>query len=180
MSRIGKLPVALPPGVEASIKDHTIMIKGPRGVLSQAIMSGVMVEIKDREIIVSVKEHSERLQRAPWGLYQRLIANMVTGVTKGFEKQLEINGVGYRASIAGSKLTLAIGFSHPVEFQLPAGINATVEKNVITLSGADKQLVGEVAATIRRLRKPEPYKGKGIKYSAEIIRRKAGKQATKK
>ncbi|PIT93738.1 50S ribosomal protein L6 [Candidatus Falkowbacteria bacterium CG10_big_fil_rev_8_21_14_0_10_43_11] len=182
MSRIGKLPIKIMPGTEAKLQDNVIIIKGPKGELKQTIHAAVNVDINEgkdgkKEINISVKNESDKKNRALWGLYRVLIDNMVEGVNKGYAKQLEINGVGYRAAAVGNKLTLNLGFSHPVDFSLPAGITATVEKNVITVSGIDKQLVGEVSAQIRRIRKPEPYKGKGIKYATEILRRKAGKTA---
>ena len=180
MSRIGKLPIKIPAGVTAKQNNDQIVVTGPMGSLSCAVAFPVTVVIQEHEVVISIPDELERKANSLWGLHQRLISNMVIGVTKGYQKQLEINGVGFRASVSGSTLTLNVGFSHPVEFSLPHGISATVEKNMITISGADKQVVGEIAATIRRIRPPEPYKGKGIKYSQEIIRRKAGKQATKK
>jgi large subunit ribosomal protein L6 len=179
MSRLGKLPISLPAGTEAKIEDNKIIVKGPKGELTQELNDLVQVEIKDNEIVVSIKDKEDKKEKSFWGLYRSLINNMVTGVSEGFEKKLEINGVGYRAAVSGQKLTLNVGFSHPVDFNLPAGITGAVEGNVITISGFDKQLVGELAAQIRKIRKPEPYKGKGIKYIDEIIRRKEGKTAGK-
>ena len=179
MSRLGKLPVQLSDGVEAKIADNFITIKGPKGELKQELHDLVKIEIKDKEIIVSVDKPENKKERAFWGLYRSLVNNMVVGVTEGFEKKLEVNGVGYRVALSGKKLTLHVGYSHPVEFELPEGISGAVEANVITISGIDKQLVGEVAANIRKVRKPEPYKGKGIKYIDEVIRRKEGKTAAK-
>jgi len=178
MSRLGKLPISLPAGISAKIADNFIIVKGAKGELKQELHPAVTVTIGENDIIVGPKEGYKNAS-AMWGLYRSLINNMVLGLSQGFSKKLEINGVGYRANVAGSKLNLNLGFSHPVEFPLPAGITAVVEGNTITLSGADKKLVGETAARIRKIRKPEPYKGKGIKYSDEIIRRKAGKAAAK-
>lgn len=179
MSRIGKQPITIPEGVTATISEGSITIKGPKGELTQDIHPHVMVEQKDSELIVTVKDTQDKQDKALWGLFGSIILNMVTGVTQGFEKKLEVNGVGYKVNVQGDKLVLNVGFSHPVEFTIPKGIEANVEKNIITISGADKQLVGQVAAQIRKVRKPEPYKGKGIKYVDEIIRRKAGKAAAK-
>lgn len=179
MSRLGKLPIELK-GVQASVQDGFISVKGPKGDLKQALPhDSVKIDINEKEIKVSVKDSSVKDQRALWGLYRSLIKNMVQGVSEGYTRKLEINGVGYRAAIAGSKLTLNVGYSHPVEFVFPEGVSGKVEGNVITLIGFDKQLLGETAARIRRVRKPEPYKGKGIKYAEEVIIRKAGKTATK-
>lgn len=177
MSRIGKLPIKMLEGVEIKLADGFVSVKGPKGELKQKLHPAVKVEIKPEEkvVLVTVKNSEEHKQNALWGLFRRLIDNMVLGVTQGFEKKLEINGIGYRAAVGGKKLTLHVGYSHPVVFEIPSGITCQVMENIISLTGADKQLVGEVAANIRRIRKPEPYLGKGIKYSDEIIRRKAGK-----
>lgn len=179
MSRIGKLPIELIEGAQAKIEDGFIVVKGPKGELKQKINSLVNVKIDNNQIIISVDNIKDKNKKALWGLFRSLINNMVIGVTQGFEKKLEINGVGYKASASGSVLTLNVGFSHPVEYNLLDGISASVEKNIITINGIDKQLVGETAAQIRKVRKPEPYKGKGIKYVDEVIRRKAGKTAAK-
>lgn len=179
MSRLGKLPISLPTGTEAKIENNIIIVKGPKGELKQELNSLVKVEIVENEIIATIKDKTDKKEKSFWGLYRSLINNMVIGVSEGFQKKLEINGVGYRSSIAGQKITLTLGFSHPVEFVLPAGISGQIEGNVITISGADKQLVGELTAQIRKLKKPEPYKGKGIKYIDEVIRRKEGKTAGK-
>jgi large subunit ribosomal protein L6 len=179
MSRLGKLPIQLPAGVSASIEKDFIVVRGPKGELKERTHHQVQVVIEGAEIKVSVKDPEEKRERALWGLYWSLINNMVIGVTAGYEKKLEINGVGYRAAAAGNKVVLNVGYSHPVEFELPAGISAQVAGNSITISGIDKQMVGETAAQIRKVRKPEPYKGKGIKYADEVIRRKAGKSAGK-
>lgn len=177
MSRIGKLPIKISDGVEIKLTDGLVSVKGPKGELKQRLHPAVKLEIKPEEklAIVTVKNPEEHKQNALWGLFRRLIDNMVIGVTQGFEKKLEISGIGYRAAASGKKLTLNVGYSHPVVFAVPDGITCKVTENIISLIGADKQMVGEVAANIRRIRKPEPYLGKGIKYSDEVIRRKAGK-----
>lgn len=181
MSRLGKLPIEIPAGTEVTVTADAITVKGPKGTLHQPAHSKVTVAMETVEgvqsAVVSVGDPTDRRERALWGLYRVLVQNMVDGVNKEFTKQLEVNGVGYRVSVSGNKVVLNVGYSHPVEFELPAGISASVEKNVLTISGIDKQAVGEVSAQIRRIRKPEPYKGKGIKYIDEVIRRKAGKTA---
>lgn len=177
MSRIGKKPIEIPAGVDVKIDGNLVSVKGPKGSLSTNLHPHVSIT-KDGAIMnVTVADETLKKDRALWGLSATLINNMIIGVTKGYEKKLELVGVGYRVAAQGNSLKIEVGYSHPVLFPLPAGISATVEKNTITLSGIDKQQVGEVAATIRRIRKPEPYKGKGIKYSDEVIRRKAGKAA---
>ncbi len=178
MSRLGKLPIELPEKTQARIEHDFIIVKGPKGEIRLRLHSAIKVEINEKEIKVSLKDESGK-DGALWGLFRNLIRNMVVGVNQGFEKKLEINGVGYRAVVSGTKLTLNVGYSHPVIFNLPSGVEAKVDNNIIIISGIDKYLVGEAAARIRRIRKPEPYKGKGIKYTDEIIRRKAGKTATK-
>lgn len=175
MSRIGKKPVSLPSGVTAAIKDGFLEVVGPKGTLKTALNPLVQTELKENEIVLSVAKTEDKKQRAMWGLFRSLVANMVTGVTGGFEKKLEVNGVGFKIAIAGKQLTLNLGFSHPIIVTVPEGLEAEVEKNVITIKGIDKQLVGQFAAEIRALKKPEPYKGKGIKYIDEVILRKAGK-----
>ncbi len=177
MSRIGKQFIPVPTDVEVVITDTTVAVKGAKGSLSLLLHSHVRVARDGDQLNVSVLNPTEKDDRALWGLFQRLVLNMVVGVTKGFQKVLEVNGVGFKVAVSGSTLNLALGFSHPVTFTLPAGIEAKVEKNVITISGIDKQLVGETSARIRALKKPEPYKGKGIKYSDEVIKRKATKAA---
>lgn len=177
MSRIGKQIIEIPTGVDCTITADAIRVKGPKGELTTAMHPHVTVTRGTDGVQVTVKDPEKKTDRALWGLYASLLKNMVVGVTAGFEKKLELNGVGYRVALQGKGLKLDLGYSHPIVFDLPAGVSAVVEKNVITLSGADKKLVGQVAADIRKLRKPEPYKGKGIKYSDEIIRRKAGKTA---
>ena len=179
MSRLGKLPIEIPTGTQAKIENNFIIVKGSKGELKQELNNLVKVEVLEKEIKVSIKNEKVKKERAFWGLYRSLINNMVQGVETGFEKKLEVNGVGYRIALAGKKLTLNVGYSHPVDFEFPEGITGAVEGNVITISGIDKQLVGEVAAKIRKIKKPEPYKGKGIKYIDEVIRRKEGKTAGK-
>ena len=175
MSRIGKLPIIIPPSVMLSVDGQQVEVKGPNGQLSLRLHDHVSLQQHDHQVTVSVKSPAAQQDRALWGLSRMLIFNMVTGVTTGYKKQLEIHGVGFRAQVSGQQLVLNLGFSHPVEFPIPAGITVTIEKNVVTISGIDKQLVGETAAKIRALKKPEPYKGKGIRYVDEVIRRKAGK-----
>ncbi len=179
MSRLGKLPIELPAGTQAKFENGFIIVKGPKGELKTKIHDLVKIEISDKEIRLSVNNQDNGKEKALWGLFRSLVKNMVVGVNEGYAKKLEINGVGYRAAVSGNKLTLNVGYSHPVVFGLPEGIKAEVQANIIIINGIDKQLVGETAAQIRKIRKPEPYKGKGIKYSDEIIRRKAGKTAGK-
>lgn len=179
MSRIGKLPIAIPSGVTITIDPDTITVAGSKGTLTQFTMPGVMVNQENGEVIVT-RENDEPQNRAKHGLMRALINNMVNGVSTGFSKKLEINGVGYRVALAGNGLKLNLGFSHDVNYALPTGIAATVEQNVITITGIDKQQVGQVAAEIRALKKPEPYKGKGIKYVGERIIRKSGKSGKDK
>lgn len=176
MSRIGKKPIIIPKGVQVNILPGQITAKGPKGEVSEKLHPHVRVEQKEGVVLVLVNNPDDKKDRALWGLFRALIANMCEGAEKGFAKQLEINGIGFRAALSGKKLVLNIGFSHPVEFELPAGISTKIEKNIITIEGVSKQLVGETAARIRALRRPEPYKGKGIKYIDEVIRRKVGKQ----
>ena len=175
MSRVGKQQLIIPAGVTMEVADSIVRVKGPKGTLEERLPNAVHVEIADSIATVRVDNPEEKKERSLWGTFGSLIANMLEGVTRGFERKLEVQGVGYRVALQGKDLRLDVGFSHPVDFPLSTGITAKVEKNVITISGIDKQLVGETAATIRRLRPPEPYKGKGIKYADEIIRRKAGK-----
>ncbi|MBU1131660.1 50S ribosomal protein L6 [Patescibacteria group bacterium] len=179
MSRIGKKIIVIPEGVQIKLEGSLLTVKGKKGELFQEIHPMVKVQQEGNEITVSVLDPNDHNQNALWGLFRSLIYNMIMGVTEGFSKKLEVNGIGYKAAASGKKLILNVGYSHPVEFVLPAGIECQVEKNIITISGFDKQLVGEVAANIRKVRKPEPYKGKGIKYLEEILRRKAGKTAAK-
>jgi large subunit ribosomal protein L6 len=174
MSRIGKKPVTIPGGVNVALKDGTIAVKGPKGELKRPLPGGVTVKVDKTEVTVT-RESDEGEIRARHGLVRALINNMVEGVTKGFERKLEINGVGYKAEVAGDKLNMALGFSHPVVYQLPKGVSAKVEKNVITLASSDRDVLGQTAAKVRSFRPPEPYKGKGIKYMEEVIKRKVGK-----
>jgi large subunit ribosomal protein L6 len=177
MSRIGRQPIDIPSGVEVTIEGSTVTVKGPRGTLSQTLSPEMLLAMDEGVVTVS-RPSDERLHRSLHGLTRTLIANMVAGVTNGFEKRLEIVGVGYRAALKGSDLEMALGFSHPVLFPAPQGIEFEVPAPTrITIRGIDKQLVGQVAANIRKIRKPEPYKGKGIRYEGEFVRRKAGKAA---
>lgn len=179
MSRIGKKPIEIPAGVKVSLAGENISVQGPKGQLSRVIPAKVEVSVEADSIAVKRFEGG-RVDTSLQGLTRTLIANMVEGVTKGFERVLEINGVGYRAEIKGAVLNLALGYSHPVEYQLPKGVTAEVEKQTkITLKGIDKELIGATAAKIRSFRAPEPYKGKGIKYAEERIVRKAGKTGKK-
>ncbi|MFH1047574.1 MAG: 50S ribosomal protein L6 [Patescibacteria group bacterium] len=175
MSRVGKKPIDIPSGVEVKINGDQVSVKGPKGTLSLTTHPFVSAAVEDNQVRVKVRDEENVKQRALWGLSVRLISNLISGVTKGFDKKLEVNGVGYKVAMQGKVLKLDVGYSHPVEFTAPEGIEISVEKNVITITGIDKQRVGEVAAQIRRVRKPEPYKGKGIKYIDEVIQRKAGK-----
>jgi len=176
MSKLAKKPIPIPPEVKIEIKGDEIHISGKAGVLSLPLLSYLDLKVSS-EGSISVTAHANHKQaRANLGTMASLLTNAIEGVTKGFSKSLEVEGIGFRASLEGTTLVLTVGFSHPVRFQAPPGVKLTIEKNVITVSGVDKQLVGEVAAQIRRIKKPEPYKGKGIHYSGEIIRRKAGKK----
>jgi len=177
MSRIGKKPILIPEKVDVKISNGLVVVNGPKGELKRNVHSLIKIEIKDKEIVLNIKNEDDKLEKSLWGTERQLINNMIVGVNEGFSKKLEINGVGYRAATSGKSLTLSVGYSHPVEFKIPEGIDVSVEKNLITVSGIDKQQVGEISAQIRKIRKPEPYKGKGIKYVDEVIIRKAGKQA---
>ena len=178
MSRIGRKPITVPAGVTVEQNDRHITVTGPKGTLELELMPDLKLEQENSVLTLSRVVETPETQRT-YGLMRTLIANMVTGVSEGFTRQLEINGVGFRAAAAGNVITFALGFSHPILFELPEGVEAKIERNLITISGFDKQAVGQVAANIRALKKPEPYKGKGIKYVEERIRRKAGKTATK-
>jgi large subunit ribosomal protein L6 len=176
MSRIGKKPVPLPQGVTASVIDGTVSVKGPKGELKLKLVPEVQAALGEGGIALALREQSDR-GRAMWGMQRTLINNLVRGVTEGFSEKLEISGVGYRASVQGKNLQLQLGFSHDVQHPIPAGIQIVCEKpTMITVSGIDKQLVGQMAAEIRGYRPPEPYKGKGVKYAGERIRRKEGKK----
>jgi large subunit ribosomal protein L6 len=174
MSRIGKRPIPIPKGVEVKLDGDILTVKGPKGKLERRINPKVQIKVDDQDLFVSVKDKTREVG-ALHGLFGALIWNMVTGVTKGFEKVLEIVGVGDRAELKGRTAVFNLGYSHPINFELPEGIEARIDKAKIYLSGIDKELLGVTAAKIRSLRSPEPYKGKGIKYEDEVIRRKAGK-----
>lgn len=177
MSRIGKKPIAIPEGVTIEVTGDLIFVKGPKGELKRILHNDISVEVKDKEVTVAPRIHTRKTD-AFWGLTRTLVANMIEGVVSGFKKELEFEGIGYRVSAEnGNLLQLQLGFSHPVRFSAPAGISFAVEKNSIAVSGINKELVGEIAARIRALKPPEPYKGKGIRYRGEIIKRKAGKKA---
>lgn len=175
MSRVGKKPVVLPAGVKAEKKDLTLTVTGPKGSLSLELHPKVEVTVNEKEVLVDVKNKENKKEKALWGLFRALVQNLVDGVTKGFEKKLEVVGVGFKVAVQGTKIVMSLGFSHPVEVDIPKSLTVTADKNVITISGAGKQEVGQFAAEIRELKKPEPYKGKGIKYIDEVIIRKAGK-----
>jgi large subunit ribosomal protein L6 len=174
MSRIGKLPIEVPSGVTITVDSDEISVKGPKGELTVPHLSDVTVTIEDGKAIVTRKD-DERIAKAQHGLQRALLNNAVEGVTKGFEKKLEVNGVGFRVATSNNELTMSLGFSHEVKYKAPAGVTVANDKMTIIVSGIDKQKVGQVAADIRALKKPEPYKGKGIKYADEVILRKAGK-----
>lgn len=176
MSRLGKQPITIPAGVTVAFADGMITVTGPKGTLTEMIRPIVEVVIADNTITLTPKAETQEA-RALWGTYAAIIRNLIAGVTEGFTKVLEIEGVGYRAEASGQKLTINVGFSHPVIMEVPEGITATVEKNVITISGFDKHAVGQFAANVRKVKKPEPYKGKGIRYQGEYIIRKQGKKA---
>ncbi len=174
MSRVGRKTIPVPKGVNVTIGKDLVTVKGPKGELKRELPGGVSVVMNGAELHVERADDS-RENRAKHGMMRALMANMVKGVTDGFERKLEINGVGYRADVAGQKLNMALGFSHPVVFELPKGVAAKVDKNLVILSGIDKEMLGETASKIRAIRPPEPYKGKGIKYVEEVIHRKVGK-----
>ncbi len=179
MSRVGKKPIEIPSGVDVKFENNHINVKGPKGELARDVHPLVSVAIEDvdgaEQVVLTIDDLNDKQKKAQWGTARANIANMVHGVTEEFEKKLEVNGVGYRVNLQGREVVLNVGFSHEVRFALPEGVDAVIEGNLITLSGIDRQLVGEVAANIRKVKKPEPYKGKGIKYVDEVIRRKAGK-----
>jgi len=177
MSRIGKQPITIPDNVELKLDDTSVSVKGPKGELKQIASSDLeFVHDKEKKELVIKPKKKSKDTSALWGLFRSLIFNMVQGVTEGFEKKLELNGVGFRSAVENGKLVLNIGLSHPIIIEAPEGISFEVEKNIITVSGADKQLVGQTAAKVRDQKKPEPYKGKGIRYIDEVIKRKAGKK----
>ena len=177
MSRIGKQTIQIPAGVTVEVKENVVRVKGPKGELHRPLPSALSVRLDAGALTVLSARNEEKKDRALWGTYASHIKNMVVGAAEGFQKQMEVNGVGFRVAVQGKDLRLEVGFSHPVLYAVPDGIKAAVEKNVITIAGADKELVGRVATEIRGIRKPEPYKGKGIQYVGEVIRRKAGKAA---
>ena len=179
MSRVGKKPIPIPEKTKLTLADRILTVQGKNGTLTLSIHPDVILEIGKEEVTVApVKE--DRKTRALQGMTRSLVNNMVTGVSQGFERVLEINGIGYRAEAKGNSIVFSLGYSHPINFPLPEGVNATVEKNnIVKLTGIDKQLLGQTAAQIRQLRPPEPYKGKGVKYAEEYIQRKAGKTGTK-
>ena len=176
MSRIGKRPIAIPAGTDVSVSGGEIIVKGKGGTLKRPLHSAVSVTVANGEVVVAPKEKT-RLARALWGTYAAHVRNMIQGVGQPFVKKLQVEGIGYRAEPAGKQLKLTVGFSHPVLVAIPEGITAIVEKNVITVSGADKDAVGQFAASVREIKKPEPYKGKGIRYEGEVVRIKQGKKA---
>ena len=176
MSRIGKLPIPVPTGVDVTIDGRTVAVKGPKGALSHTVAAPIEVSKGDDGVITVSRPNDERQNRALHGLSRTLVANMITGVTQGYTKALEISGVGYRVQAKGSALEFALGYSHPILIEAPEGISFKVESPVkFSVEGIDKQKVGEVAANIRKLRKPDPYKAKGVRYAGEVIRRKVGK-----
>jgi large subunit ribosomal protein L6 len=180
MSRKGKLPIPLPQGVEVKVSNTEVSVRGPKGTLIQRLVPGIQVVVESNQVTVSLAETEEDLANYH-GLYRTLINNMIVGTTQGFEKRLEMIGVGYRAAIQGDKLDLQLGVSHPLALPIPQGLTIKVDKNtLIIITGFDKQLVGQFAATVRSLRPPEPYQGKGIRYVGEYVRKKAGKTAAKK
>ena len=176
MSRIGRQPISIPSGVTVEVKDGMIIVRGSKGELSQKIMPGIAIDVTDSTVTVT-RNDEEKKTRSYHGLMRTLIDNMVIGLSQGFSKELELHGVGFRVNMAGANLKFSVGYSHDVEFPIPQGIQAEVNGNEIKISGFGKQLVGQVAAQIREIRKPEPYKGKGIRYKDEYIVRKAGKTA---
>ena len=175
MSRIGKKPIEIPKGVDVKIEGDLVKVKGPKGELSQKIRPEIKIEIKEGKIFVSPKIETKKT-KAFWGLTRTLLSNNIKGVVEGYEKKLEIQGLGYKAEIEGENLILRVGFSHLVKFEPPKGIKLAVDKNIITVSGISKELVSQVAAKIRKIRPPEPYKGKGIRYLGEIVKIKPGKK----
>ena len=174
MSRIGRKVILLPKGVTLAQKDGSVSVKGPKGELIKAVPTGVSIKVEADKITV-LRVDDERQNRSRHGLMRAHLANMVKGVTEGWTRELEINGVGYRAEVAGDTINMALGYSHPVVFKLPKGVTAKVEKNKVTLASADRDMVGQIAAKLRELRPPEPYKGKGVKYAEEVIKKKVGK-----
>lgn len=177
MSRIGTKPLSIPEKVTVEVKDRVVIVKGPKGELTQELHPYVNVEVKEEGVVVTVQKPEVKAHAAMWGTFAALIRNMLQGVSEGYQKKLLIKGVGYGWKVAGQKLTVNAGYSHPVDITLPEGVTASAEKNELTLQSINKQQVGEIAANIRKVRPPEPYKGSGIQYDDEQVRRKAGKQA---
>lgn len=179
MSRLGKQPVTIPSGVEVTFADTVLTVKGPKGTLTRAFPKTDLVSINVDGGIITITPNEKKMDKAAalWGTYAAHVNNMVFGVTEGFKKELEIEGVGYRGEVRGNSIVLNVGYSHPVELLIPEGITATMEKNLITITGADKEVVGQFAANVRKVKEPEPYKGKGIHYVGEYIIRKQGKKA---
>jgi large subunit ribosomal protein L6 len=177
MSRVGRLPVAIPSGVSVGQTEGTVEVKGPKGALSVRIPEGITVEVDSEQVCLRRRDEKKRT-RALHGLARALVANMVTGVTEGFSKELEIHGVGYRADVSKKTLKLAVGFSHAVEMAIPEGLSVSLQEGKVRIEGIDRQLVGQFAANVRSTRPPEPYKGKGIRYAGERVRRKVGKAGT--
>ena len=176
MSRTGKLPIKIPTGTEVSIEAQEIIVKGKGGTLKRWIHPTVTVTVVNGEIVVAPVGNA-RIARALWGTYASHVRNMISGVTTPFVRKLQVEGIGYRAELSGKQIKLSVGFSHPVIIAIPDGITAAIDKNIITVSGADKEQVGEFAASVRATKKPEPYKGKGIRYEGEVVRHKQGKKA---
>lgn len=177
MSRIGKKPIAIPKGVQVNVENKSVQVKGPKEALSLKLPKGLKVDLQNEQVIVSIENVNDPEQKKIWGTIAANLTKMLVGVTTGFTKELEIQGVGYNWTVEGQKLTLKVGFSHPVVMEIPKGITGKAVKNILTLTGADRELLGNFAATIRKVRPPEPYKGKGIRYVGEYVRRKSGKQA---
>jgi large subunit ribosomal protein L6 len=176
MSRVGKKPIEISDKIKITYSDRILTVSGEKGTLTRTIHPDVNLNIEDKSLTVTI-DNMDKKTRSLWGMTRALIANMVTGVSQGFERALEINGIGYRAEIKGQNIEFNLGYSHSIDFPLPEGISANIDKNIIKLSGIDKDLLGYTASNIRSLRPPEPYKGKGVKYAGEYIQRKAGKTA---
>lgn len=176
MSRIGKKPISVPAGTDVSVVSHEVIVKGKGGTLKRAVHPAVAISVTNGEVTVAPSSDS-RLARALWGTYAAHVRNMIAGVNTPFTKKLIVEGIGYRAEVAGKQLKLSVGFSHPILISVPEGVTVSVDKGTISISGADKELVGQFAAAVRAVRKPEPYKGKGIRYEDEVVRRKQGKKA---
>ena len=178
MSKIGKKPIALPVGVQVTLADGMLTVKGPKGTLTRRVPAAIGIAVADGTVRVSVaSENPTRAERAQWGLWRALVGNMITGTGTGWSETLEFQGVGYKAAVKGSNLELALGYSHPITIHAPEGITLTTEKTSVTVSGIDREVVGHVASLIRSQRKPEPYKGSGVRYSDEVIKKEAGKKA---